>query len=215
MVDLVSVGLARSVWVVDAAELNPRGRNLFTDLVPAIVNQFHFQTFPQQGGDFSQGLKFTRGVFRNRELQTIDVDVFTIWSDGLVADTRSSTLDSDDLLEEGLKMLPALGFAFDPLMVHRKSYNSQLHVQCPRHLRTLNPKLDQLAAKLSSVVGGGIAFEFAGLELWPDQSLAIKPATFIFQRRLNDPRPDHYWSQAPLSTEKHIVFLQELEALLA
>lgn len=213
---LISVALARSARLIDPNELNPHGKNLFADLVPTLVKDYRFRTFPQEGGDLSQGMKFTGGIYTNKDGDVVDLDA-TIWSDAIGADTRSSTRDSDDFLAEMMEILPQLGFVYDPAMVRKQLYTSQLHVRCSKRLSALNPKLIDLGAQLSSVVGDDTSFEIAALELWAHPPTQVtKQVNFSFQRRLGDPPTgDRYWSQAPLPTEAHLQLLEELESVLS
>jgi hypothetical protein len=99
-------------------------------------------------------------------------------------------------------------------MVRRKTYLSQVNVKCSRPLRVLNPRLADFASRVSSAVGGTV-FDVSAIELWPDQTLAFKPANFSFQRKIGDPHDSNrYWSQAALPTDKHLELLEEFEALL-
>jgi hypothetical protein len=100
-------------------------------------------------------------------------------------------------------------------MVRRKVFVSQLNVRCSKPLSVLNPKLTEFAGDLSSAVGIG-TFDIAAIEFWPDQTQVFKPVNFSFQRKAGEPaNSDRYWSQAALSTDKHLEILDKLESLLA
>ena len=210
---ILSVGLARAIWLMDINELNPGGKDVFTHLFPALLEDYKFKTAPVAGGDFKDGFKFIGGEFIKDDGTVIGLNV-TVFSDGIWADTFSSTKDSEAFLEEALSELPALGFAFDQEMIRRKAYLSQVTVKCERALESLNPKLTEFADRLSSAVGG-TRFNMYAIELWPDQTLVHKPANFSFQRKVGEPlESNRYWSQAGVPTEKHLELLQELEAIL-
>lgn len=210
---LLSVGLARALWFMDVNELNPGGKDVFTHLFPAMLEDYKFRTSPTPADDPGQGLKFLQGEYLKQDGTVILVNV-TVFNDGIAADTFSSTTDSEDFLSEALSSLPEVGFAYEPEMVRRKAYVSQLNVKCSKPLHTLNPKLVEFATKVSSAVG--TRFDMAAIELWPDQSLALKPANFSFQRKSGEPaESERYWSQAALPTDKHLELLRDLEALLA
>lgn len=212
---LISVQLARSIWHLDATEINPRGKNIFKDLVPTLIQQYEFKGQPQEGGVFKEGIKFTQGTFTNSDGDPAAVEL-TIWSDGVGADTYSSTKDSDEFLNEVCDVLPEIGYVFDPVMIRRKAYNSHVVVRCSKPLASLNPKLEEFSKRISSEIGGATIFGFAGIEFWPDQTQVLKPAPFSFQKRTGDAFSDNrYWSQAPLPTDKHLELLDELETLLS
>jgi len=213
-VRLQSVQLARTTWLMEVAETNPHGRNIFVDFIPALVNEYQFKTSPQEGGDFKEGMKFTLGTFTKSKGDIIQVGL-TIWSDGVAADTYSSTDDSEEFLQDIARLLAELGYRYEPTMVRRKVFISQIFVQCTKRLKTLNPQLEAFAKKISSSAFD-IPFEAAAIEFWPDQTRTFKPANFSFQKRTGDAADeDRYWSQAPLSTSKHLELLQELEAILS
>ena len=210
---LLSVGLARAMSFLDMNELNPGGKDVFTHLLPALLDDYKFKTYPKPGDDLSQGMKLMNGEFVKEDGTVLAINI-TIFSDGIAADTFSSTKDSEDFLETALGDLPELGFAYDPEMVRRKTYLSQVNVKCSRPLRVLNPRLADFASRVSSAVGGTV-FDVSAIELWPDQTLAYKPANFSFQRKIGDPHDSNrYWSQAALPTDKHLELLEEFEALL-
>lgn len=187
---------------------------MFRDLVPALIEEYHFKTFPQVGGDFKDGMKFENGSFTNGNGDVLPIKL-TVFHDGLAADTYSATRDSDQFLEEVLGMLPELGFAYDPSMVRRKAYTSQLHVKCQRQLDQINPKLEAFARRISEVLGWQLSFGFAAIEFWPDPRQALKPANFSFQKRTGEElSSDRYWTQAPLPTDDHLRLLEELEEIL-
>ena len=211
---LLSVGLARALWLMDINELNPGGKDLFTHLFPSLLEDYKFKTCPKQGDDLSEGMKFTLGEWV-REDGTVLMLNLTIFKDGIAADTWSSTKDSEEFLDTALGGLSELGFAYDPEIVRRKAYVSQVNVKCSRPLSALNPRLGEFAGRLSSAVGGTV-FDMAAIELWPDQAHALKPANFSFQRKIGEPcNSDRYWSQAALPTDRHLELLEELEALLS
>ena len=210
---LLSVPLARSLWFLDIGEVNPRGKNIFVDLVPALIEAYGFKQFPKEGEDFKEGMKFTLGTFTNSADDEIQVGLI-VYSDGIAADTYSSTKDSEEFLGQVAKFLLEMGYAYDPSMIRRKSYLSQVVVRCSHQLASLNPKLDDLAKRISEAGGGEITYGCAVLEFWPDQTRSDKPVNFSFQKRSGDTE-DRYWSQAGLPTDKHMDVLGQLEAILS
>jgi hypothetical protein len=211
---LLSVGLARALWFLDVNDLNPGGKDIYTHLFPALLEDYKFKTYPKAGDDLSQGMKLMNGEFVKKDGTVLVVNC-TVFNDGIAVDTFSSTADSEELLEEVLTGLPDLGFAYEPEMVRRKAYVSQVNVKCSKALYALNPRLADFAERISSAVSGTV-FTFSAVEFWPDQTLVIKPANFSFQRKIGDPQDsDRYWSQAALPTDKHLELLEEFEALLS
>jgi hypothetical protein len=211
---ILSVGLARALWFVDINELNPAGKDIFTHLFPSLLERYKFKTLPKQGDDLAEGMKFSLGEWVKADGTVLPLNI-TIFKDGIAADTRSSTNDSEQVLETALGQLPELGFAYDPEMIRRKAYLSQLNVKCSKQLHTLNPGLIEFARQVSVAVGG-IKFDMAAIELWPDQGQTLRPANFSFQRKIGECLDgDRYWSQAAVPTEKHIALLEQMEMLLS
>lgn len=211
---LLSVGLARAMWFLDTNELNPGGKDLFQHLLPSLLDEYKFRTYPKPSDDLSQGMKFLNGQFVKEDGTVLIVNA-TIFSDGIAADSYSSTGDSEDFLQMALGDFPDLGFAYEPGMVTRRAYVSQVTVRCGGHLRALNPRLAEFSNRVSSAVGG-TPFDLAAIELWPDQTQVFKPVNFSFQRKVGDPPSgDRYWSQAALATDRHLELLEDLEAILS
>jgi hypothetical protein len=209
---LISVQLARSTWLADINEFNPRGLNMFADLVPHLVESYKFKTVPQETDDFSKGMKFGRGEYVTESGEPLMVEL-TLYNDGVVADTNSSTTASDEFLEDIAKSLPSLGLSFDSEMIRRRLYISQVFVKSVVDMDAAFAKLKAFSARLSDLVGS--PYDFSAFELWPNPNQVVKPANFSFQRRQGDIAGDRYWSQAALKTDKHIELLRELEAILS
>jgi len=210
---LLSVPLARIVWSLDVSEINPRGKNIFSDLVPTLIDAYGFKKCPEEGGDFSKGMIFGQGTFTNHNSDEVQVGL-TLWSDGIAADTYSNTNDSDEFLNGLIEILPQEGYVFEPAMIQRKAYNSHVIVRCEKHLSSLNPCLDEFSRKLSAAINPKVVFEPAAIEFWPNQE--SKVANFSFQRKTGaDFSDNRYWSQSALPTDKHLELLQDLEDILS
>jgi hypothetical protein len=211
---LLSVKLARSIWHLDTAELNPRGKNVFNDLIPGLVAEHYFKEYPKEGDDFKEGMQFKNGIFRNRAGDEVVVSG-TLWADGIAADTCSSTKDSDEFIERALGLIQTLGYSYHPSMIRRRGYLSQLYVRCEKQLDTLNPRLRDLGNRISSAIGVQSQYGFAAIEFWPDQTKSFKPAVFSFQKQSGeDLSGDRYWAQASMQTDKHLEILNDMESLL-
>ena len=210
---LLSVQLARAIWLADANEFNPRGLNMFAQLVPIWVERYGFKVYPKMGDDPSDGMKFSQGEFKSEALEPLVVSA-TVYNDGIIADTFASTKDSEDFLDEMLKSLPEFGLVYEPEMIRQKHYLSQVFIRTSARVVAVSEKLNMLASKVSET--SGQPFYLGAFEFWPDQTQSRKPANFSFQKKTgSSPADDRYWSQAPLSTNKHLEMLQELESILS
>ncbi len=221
---LLSVKQARSIWLVYLVDLNPHGLNLLT-FIPPIVEKYKFQLFPTKPEELGFGketreIKFSGGSFQKDPQHNIGVEL-TIYNDGLVADTRSSTKDSDAFLNEFLNWISS-EFDLVPFqeVLRSKAYVSELWVQTDKSLNTLNPKLEHFAKRLTSLIIGHshhpIAFETSGITFWTDPTVVNPPGGFRFERLIDVPFSENrYYSAAPLQTDAHLEMLMELESILS
>jgi hypothetical protein len=219
---LSTVRQARSIWLLYIAELNPRGHSLFT-LVPQIIAKYKFLVHPDfnkiDDFDFNKGIKFSDGSFQKDPENSIEI-ALTIYNDGFLADTRSSTKDSDAFLDEFLTWLSS-EFNLVPYqeILRNKLYVSELWVHTDKLLNTLNPKLENFAKKITSMVEGHghhpIAYEPTGIIFNTDPVLN-PPGAFRFERIVDLPFAENrYFSGASLQTDAHLELLEELESILS
>src|SRR5579864_4093748 len=98
---LLSVGLARSIWLFDVNELNPTGKSIFPDILTWLGERYAFQTFPKSIGEIDTEKKGY--IFKNGHFESgaggIMVN-FSFFSDGVVAETRASTEKTDSFLDD-------------------------------------------------------------------------------------------------------------------
>jgi hypothetical protein len=217
---LLSVNLARSLWFFSLLEINPKGLNLYPIIIPLLVDSYKFKIHPSVNDvlDESKGVKFEHGEFITKDGNAIMINM-TVFPDGIMADTRSSTNDSDAFLTEILTRLSEdFNLPHYKQIVKRINYISQLHVSTNKPLETINPKLNEISKYLADNVLGfrEVIFEVGGISFWPDQANANKPINFNFERVLNVPFSENkYFSAAPLQTDKHLELLDKLEKILS
>ncbi len=216
---LLSVNQARSIWFIKLVDFT-RGRSLIS-MIPSIVNRYKFQIFPTKPEEFElgNGVKFSLGSFQ-KDQQNMAIDL-VIFSDGLVADTKSSTEDSDFFLNESLTWI-AVEFGLVPYqeVLRSKVYLSELWVQTDKSLNSLNPKLESFAKRLTSLIVGHehhpISFETSGINFWTDPIIVNPPGAFRFERAEKAPFGEQrYYSAAPLQTDVHLEMLGEFENILS
>ena len=146
---LQSVVIARSIWLFSTSDLNPRGKALLPILAP-LVQRYNFINFPKTveqltGNEF----KFESGQFTGQAGEKIAVDL-AVYNDGLVADTRSSTEDSDFFLHDFMTWLhEEHGLLKYETVVRKKVYVSELYVTCEQLLNNLNPGFMELRDEMS------------------------------------------------------------------
>lgn len=221
---LLSIKQARSIWLIYLIELNPRGLNLFT-LIRPMIEKYKFQIYPTKPEEFGLGkqireIKFSGGSFQKDLKHDIAFDL-TIYNDGLIVDTRSSTDDSDMILNEFLTWISTeIDLVPYQKVLRSKLYLSELYVQTKKSLNSLNPKLTAFAKRLTSLIVGhehhSIAFETSGLSFWTDPAVGNPPGSFRFERVIDVPfSTNRYYSAAPLQTDPHLKMIEELEKILS
>lgn len=218
---LLSVQRARSIWLVNLVDLNPRGRNILSLIAPVIA-KYKFIQFPAKPEelDLSKGINFVGGSFQKDPLNDIAIDL-TIFNDGFIADTRSSTEDSDSFLDDFLSWI-AEEFGLVPYkkILRSKAYFNELWVKTDKSLNALNPKLEKFGKRLTSLIAGHdhhpILFETYGISFWTNPTITFPPGPFKFERAENTPFSENrYYSAAPLQTNVHLEMLMELERILS
>ena len=215
--ELSAVTLARYIGFVETFDLNPSGKVFFPDILEALVKRCHFQKFPKEYSelDAQKGVDFFDGKWGE-----ITVDKLTIYQNGILIDTRSSTADSERILHEALLWAASeFGITYRSAMIKRKAYVSNLtfYSEAPL-LATINPTLstlsDGVGRAVSEILGGDFKYEPVGISVHYDQFLKQIPvAPFTIQRRIQTPFSENkYFSEAPLPTDVHWTLLQEFEA---
>ena len=204
---LLSIKQARSIWLIYLIELNPRGLNLFT-LIKPIIEKYKFQIYPTKPEELGftkeiREIKFIGGSFPKDPQRNIAFDL-TIYNDGLMVDTRSSTDDSDSILDEFLTWISTeIDLVPYQEVPRSKLYLSELFIQTKKSLNSLNPKLANFGAQLTSLIVGHehhpIAFETSGLSFWTNPTIDNPPSSFRFERVIDVPlNTNRYYSVAPL-----------------
>jgi hypothetical protein len=215
--ELLSIRTARLLAFFPTDEINPRGRSIIHDVFPAFVERYKFIKFPQKAEEFDEtnGVRFENGTWNGLDTTIV------IYNNGIMVDTRSSTDDSEKVLEDALKWAAdTFGLTYQPEMLARKAYLSELDVKCDIPLEALNPKLEAFVNKLTQTVSGltGQSLNFKASALWInfDSAFAKGPASpFRFERLVEIPFAENkYYAGAPLPTKTHLEFLEELEAVL-
>ncbi len=217
--ELLNVLKAQSVWLFDANDLNPRGKHIFPDLIEWLKDRYEFQQAPKSPDDLDEtkGLAFKQGSFPlGKDLVTVEA---TIYTDGLIANTWSSTRATDLFLEDALSnAAKEFDLKYPASLVRSKTHLSELTIRMDGSLSKLNPKLESFADRLSRVHGhkGATPFEVGGISFWSDvSSVALKFAPFALERKANTPFSENrYYSKAPLHTDEHVELLGDFERIM-
>jgi hypothetical protein len=218
---LINVGLARSIWLFDINDLNPTGKSIFPEILVWLGEKYKFQIFPKSLSDLDKekkGYIFTAGEFQTDE-NSVTVNL-SIFSDGIVAETWASTEKSDVFVEEILRSAATkYGLAVQPDTIRKKQYISEVTVRLDHHLNNLNPKITSFCDRINKffVRHNLPPFEITGMAFAPDTSAsAYKPPGLLIERKMGVPFTENrFWSKSPFATKDHLLALEEFETLLA
>jgi hypothetical protein len=215
---LSAVMLARLFAFIEPVDLNPRGKSYYPHLVSALVERFGFLKYPKDPDDFDE----TKGItFQMGRLGDITVHQVQIFNTAILIDTASSTDDSEKVLQDTLIWATEhLGLSYQPGMIKRRTYVSQVSFYSEALLERINPAILRLAERVNARLP-----EFWGLPLtyhpisvilsYDPLTTKLTPAVFSIERRAEAPFSENkYFSTAPLPTEEHIAFLQDFESEL-
>jgi len=228
---LKSVKLARSIWLFDLQDLNPSGKDLGEELFAWLKDAYGFAIAPDlrallasTKGDQSSafgtptGAIFERGHFQAREEVYVEISKLTVYNDGIVVDTPSSTADGDrfagDLLASAAR---EFSLSYDEETVRKRMYVSELIVRSDISLDVINPRLAAFATRISEAFPdvSKPLFQLAGVQFWTEPNDVGKHRLFTLERQAGKTFAERrYFSQAPLQTDQHFKLLQEVEQLL-
>jgi len=213
--------LARTIWVIDMNRVNVEGRSLL-DMFQGIGKRYRFAKYPQHLLDYNSdnALEFSSGTFLKGASADLRVGL-TIYNNGLVADSLSSTDNSEAFLQDIAQWAEKKhNFHIDPALITRKSYVSQIEVQFAGELQLVNPKLNFLPAQLYSLVvpfdGKPMEYRFGGISAWTENVEKERTLNaFRLERKWNTPFEENiYFSAAPMPTQQHVAILGDIEAAL-
>ena len=200
---------------MEPTELNPRAAVFYPDLTRAIVARYGFQKFPQTLEEFDEakGVTFAAGRLGNSVIEQL-----IIYTYGILLDTRSSTEESKLLLEEAMQWgKDELGLVYEPSMIRRWQYASQVTFRSDVPLTGIQTAFQALAGKMNKHVreltGEDLKYDLTAFFVDYDQLTRKHPlGRFSIQRRDNTPFSENkYFSEAPLPTDVHIKLLEEFE----
>jgi hypothetical protein len=213
---LSAIILARVLGYIEPIDLNPRGTIFYPEFTHELVERYKFQKFPQKLEEFdeSKGVEFHQGKIGDKIIQK-----FVIWNTILVVETRSSTTDSKQILEEILVWATArFGLKFKPGMIKRFAYVSDLTFHSDVPILAGNPAITRLATETSKAVSEiwqePVQYEPMGVGVGHDPlSRRYAIASFMISHRAESRFTENkYFSEAPLPTDKHIALLEQFEA---
>lgn len=211
--ELLSIVTARSVFLFEVDSLDPFGKRSAAEAVMELRNRYGFASVPESlsNVDNNQGAAFSSG-----RLGDIVIDKLTLFSNGVVVDTRSSTENAEaianDLLDISREVLGSKA------VVGRKHFVSQVTFKSKMQLSRMNPILAEIGEQIRQSLGSSMHQEYAvdtfGVTIQVDETQArILPAKFVIARRADAAYfEDTYFSSAPLRTGLHLELVGKFEA---
>lgn len=213
---IASIVKARAVALIEIDELNLRGTARFSEIVAPLVEAFKFENFPESKEDFDpdKGVKFGSGRFGELVIHTLNI------FPGLISlESLSNTADSRTMLEHILEWAAEnIGLTYSKGMIRRWGYISQVVFYCDYPLlQMISMPLNSLAKKTTEIVDGlfreELKYEVSKVMINHDplaRSGAIAGVTLEHRANVQF-GANKFFSEAPLPTDSHIQFLQELE----
>jgi hypothetical protein len=207
---------ARAVALIYIDELNLQGKLRFPDIVAPLVKEYGFLAYPTKLEDFDpeKGIKFGSGKSDDKVIDLLD-----FYSGIITLETLSATSDSRDILEGMLKWgAKNLGLTYTEGMVRHWAYISQISFSSDFPLlSSLSRPLQNLAQKTGDAVSGFFAetlpYEIKNVNVGHDPLIRSSViAGLTIEHRANAAFGENlFFSEAPLPTDLHIKFLNELE----
>ena len=189
------------------------------DAIKPLVDRYNFLKVPQTLEEFDEtkGITFRHGKFHSNG-RDIVIDVFQVFNNGLLVDTREDTEDAerfiDDVVEWGSK---TYGLVVSEAPVEHV-YLSNLELFLTNSLSTYIPIAPKLSGEISHYLTEyGIKhepFETVNFVLNFDRVRLPNSVltNFTLQRREGVPFSSGlYFSSAPLKTKDHIAILQKMD----
>ena len=155
---LLSVDLARAIWLCHVEDFNPKGINLYKCMLPFLIDTYKFKKFPSalESVDQSKGLSFEMGEFEVTGEDCPVTITFTIYPGGFSADSRSSTINSGAFLVDLFdRFSQVVRIPRYESIIKKRAFISRLYVHTEKSIELLNPKLSQLSEFLSHNVEDG------------------------------------------------------------
>ncbi len=218
--NLLSIGLARSIWLFQIAEWNPRGRAMHP-IFFSLMEQYKFLKAPKLDEiDWQKGIKFEDGTFEAKTGEELTV-ALTVYADGAVADTRSSTQHSDEFLDQALNLLSSsFNYPDYQTVLRKKMYSSEVYIRMQQTLSEIHPGIMQFMNHFSSSIqddslrGYSPSFRM-GISFSSDPSIGGTNLGFRLEPAAGFPFSENrYYSLAPLQTHTHLRLLEEFESML-
>jgi hypothetical protein len=214
---LLAISLARVTAFTDFFEWDPRHRVSMRDFTQAFVERYGFLKFPQtfEEFDLEKGVTFQLG-----KMGTINVDSVTLFTRGVVVDSRSSTDDDERFLVDAAAWVEQLcGVEHSPERLSRMLFLSELSFTSEAFFDLIHPAFKTVASRVAEIVSHHAhephRFEPAGITFFSEPPARLGALSFRIERLAGSPYSENkYFSSAPLPTEEHLSLLEMFEVTL-
>jgi hypothetical protein len=215
-IDIRGIVLARVVQMIKS----PTGTvGYLPDVAGQIKAKYEFLVGPTNDElvpkDPAKGAEFRHGRIIH-EGQSVVIDKVTVFNDGIVVDSTSSTNDADlfldDLVVWAKTAIPKASASGPRYYLSQIEFHSDLALVT--YAPTFEPICEKITATLTTYGIKAPRFEVTNIGLYYDMLGKInpQPGAFYIDRRQNVAFAENVWfSQAPLKTPDHIALLKELE----
>jgi hypothetical protein len=213
---ITAIKLARVIALFDTDELTPGGEISLSKFIAEATNKFGFQKFPTASEQVEEnsGLVFLNGTWDDTPVLKL-----TIFNDGIILETNTSTARSLQILSESLHWAKQeLRLHFEEEMLRRTRYLSSLgfYSEAPilKHSQPMNNAAKTMTELMGSILGQNWEYDGTRIDLDFDHSTNRAAfAPFTIQRlAVESFGSNRYYSQAPLPTDAHIALIEQFEA---
>ena len=196
--------------------LNPNGSSVIP-AIQGVIDRYSFLVHPSLTEVFeseNKSLELKAGTFITQDKMPLHVSL-SVHSDGIVADTQSSTEDSDLFLED---VLTFLSDSFDlvpcsELPINRV-YLSEIYFTLNKTPDFFSSLTDSFIEKSSSYINTDKVgkFQFMGFHLATDPGKSKNPSFIRVERVVDVPfNENRFFSSGQIKTNEHIELLEGLE----
>jgi hypothetical protein len=216
--DLIDIDETRVTHLVQLHR--PSGQLYLPEAVAKLAARYEFAKFPVLNDlvERRESFSFNVGKFRDAQIQA-----FRIYTDGLVAESRSNSKIIDAFLDDVLHWASdSLGVKAAPTSAQERHHESALVVRSEKDLAKAMRASKQIATKLNELLHKENyptrEFHPSGLIFSADTSAPgsrRKETRFMIDRRVEVPFSESlFFSLAPLPTDDHLDLLTLVEDLV-
>jgi hypothetical protein len=207
--EVVAIRKATVLFPLRLELMNPQRKGVLFTLVPKMIEHYRFLKYPRtfEETNLENGMLFEGGVWDGTAIEEV-----RIFMNGILIATGESTDRGEAVFNDMMTLWGnEVGLTYEPSMVGEKVYITQLVVRSGANLDQLNPAVWKI---LPEFFKGPTGFATVGFFTQGNTDAApIRIERAAVAAGL-PPTPDEYWTQSPLSTSRHLEFLQAFEEAL-